>query len=390
MQGNYAIGILLIATAAWAAEDADWPRVPRFRVSDVIAGSPRASENPRYPAFPALWRLEGDRVLITYKDGTGHTHDPGAELAVVERTLTSGEQREVARFVPPVPLLYQCAEPVRFADGTLALFIDTQRIGPEPRHYRAPMRWTRSRDGGRSFGAAQEFPVVDGVGYGYPFEAQTSGGETLLMVMTFGYLPGGRWSVDMLRTRDSGVTWQRIRNLSEELNVPGFNEGTFLAHGDGYLVASRSYDRQARLHEVDREFRRRRDINLTEASAWINGYIGRPRLFRHDGAIFLIGRNWTQPLSTPGSARSADNPLGFPRAQQLCLFRIDPHMLRPVSCWILDNAEQGAVSDGYYAVVATTGAADDPRLHVITYKGVNGGPTYLPHLQFKWSELNGN
>ena len=374
----------LLLTVVAAAADKPWPRT--VRGESVEIPTPGLEGRAIYPAFPALWPRDGNKVLVTYKAGRGHTHDPGAEVVLIERDLLRGTQRELQRFTPPTPLLYQCAEPVGFADGSLALFLDTQRIGPEPRHYRAPMQWARSTDG-RTFGPADVFPVVDGVGYGYPFEGRIVGSDTLVMLMTFGYLEGGRWSVDLLRTSDHGTTWRFVRNLSAEFNVPGFNEGSFLPHRDGFLVASRSYDLQARLHEVDREFRLRRQVNLTEASPWINGYIGRPRLFRHQDAMYLIGRNWTQPDPVPAPKGGAENPLGFPRAQQLCLFRLDPATLLPVSCWILDNAEEAAVSDGYYAVTATTDTGADARLHVITYKGLRGAPTRLLHLQFKWSEL---
>ena len=223
-------------------------RVPLFKASEVVVLPDTADGRVRYPAFPALWPLDGGRVLLTYKNGYGHTHDPGAEAATLEFDLSRGTWREGVRIAPPEPLLFQCAEPVRFADGRVALFLDTQFIGPEPGHYRAPMRWTISDDNGRTFAAPAVFPVVDGTGYGYPQEGLTIGGTTYLMVMSFGYLAGGNWSMDILRTKDSGASWSRVRDLAKELNVPGFNEGAMLAHNDGFLIASRSYDGIARLY----------------------------------------------------------------------------------------------------------------------------------------------
>ncbi|MBL9214478.1 MAG: exo-alpha-sialidase [Opitutaceae bacterium] len=382
--------LLLAALApapAAAAPAAGAPRVPAYKVSETIPVSAAPADGrPRYPAFPALLELGEGRVLVTCKDGTGHTHDPGAEVATLVLDLGRGTRTAGPRFTPPAPLLYQCGEPVRLADGRIALFLDTQFIGPEPRHYRAPMRWSVSADDGRTFSAPAIFPVVDGVGYGYPQEGLTTGDTTHLLVMTFGYLTGGRWGMDVLRTRDAGATWTRVRNLAAEFGVPGFAEGGLLPHADGFLVVSRSYDRRTRLHEVDGEFRLRRQADLTGAAPWLNSYVGRPRLLRHRGEIYLIGRNWTRPIAGPGQA-SERNPLAFPPAQQLCLFRIDPATLQPTTCWILDNAEDGPVSDGYYAVTATTGAPDDERLHVLTYKAVAGGPTALVRLEFRWREL---
>src|SRR5690606_39672691 len=70
------------------------------------------------------------------------------------------------------------------------------------------------------------------------------------------------------------------------------------------------------------------DVCSSDLSPWISGYIGRPRLLRHEDAIYLLGRNWTQPLEKP-AAQTAAKPLGFPREQQLCLFRLDDETLTP-------------------------------------------------------------
>lgn len=378
-----------VVAGLWAAglSAGDVPlRVPAYKVTELLVDSSRDEGTTHYPAFPAILALEEDRVLVTYKDGAGHANDPGAEVGTFELDLRTGERRDGPRLVPPQPYLFQCAEPVRMADGRIAYFIDTQLIGPEPRHYRAPMRWAWSADGGRSISAPEIFPVVDGVGYGYPQEGLTIGDRTYVMIMSFGYLAGGRWTMDIVRTDDVGRSWSRVRDLAVELNVPGFNEGTMLPHGDGFLIVSRDYVQHARIHEVDAEFRLRRQVDLTTGSPWVRSYIGRPRLFRHEGAIYLIGRNWTQQEAAP-AARGVDNPLGFRRAQQLCLFRIDPSTLLPEAVWVLDNAENAPVSDGYYAVVRTTGRGNDARLHVITYKGVGGAASQLVRLEYRWSDF---
>jgi hypothetical protein len=379
---------LCLSVSAWAAAPAPDRalRVPQWKLTEVLLHPLVRDGVSRYPAFPALLPVSANRALLTYKDGRGHTHDPGAEVATMIVDFTGGTHREASRFTPPSPLLYQCAEPVRFSDGRIALFLDTQFIGPEPRHYRAAMRWTISSDQGATFPEPEIFPVVDGTGYGYPQEGLTRGNDTWLMVMSFGYLPGGRWTMDVLHTGDAGRSWRKVRDLAVELNVPGFNEGGMISHGDGFLVVSRDYVRRARLHEVDREFRLRRQVDLTAESPHVQSYIGRPRLLRHQGRVFVLGRNWTRAGEDP-DARTLQNPLGFKPAQQLCLLRIDLATLRPDAVWVLDNAEHGPVSDGYYAVAQTTGPADDERLHVITYKAVEGGPPSLVRFEFKWKEF---
>ena len=361
-------------------------RVPAYKSVEVLSVRAVPPATRVYPAFPALLPLGSDRALLTYKAGQGHANDPGAAVALLELDFARSAVRPGARLEPPAPLLYQCAEPVRLGDGRIALFLDTQRIGPEPRHYRAPMRWAVSADEGRTFSAPEIFPVVDGVGYGYPQEGLTTPAGTFLMVMTFGYLTGERWSMDILHTADNGARWTRVRNLAEEFGVPGFNEGAMVPRGDGFLVASRSYDLRARVHEVDRQFRLRRTVDLTAESPWVASYIGRPRFLRHGGHVYLIGRNWTKADKAPGQ-RSVENPLRFPAAQQLWLFRLDPVTLRPAAGWILDNAEKAPVSDGYYAVGQTTGGPGDERLQVVTYKAVANGAPQLLRLEFRWRDF---
>jgi len=378
------LALILVQLAAFAAEPAG--RVPVYRTVEVLPVRVVPPAAGAYPAFPAMLPLAGNRALITYKAGQGHTHDPGAAVAVIELDFSHGTVREGPRLVPPAPLLFQCAEPIRLGDGRIALFIDTQRIGPEPRHYRVPMRWTVSSDEGKTFSAPSVFPVVDGVGYGYPQEGLTTSAGTYLMVMTFGYLAGERWSMDILHTADHGARWTRVRNLAEEFGVPGFNEGGMIPWGDGFLVASRSYDLRARVHEVDAQFRLRRTVDLTAESPWVASYMGRPRFLRHGGHTYLVGRNWTKADFARGQ-RTDENPLAFPAAQQLWLFRLDPVTLRPAAGWMLDNAEKAPVSDGYYAVGQTTGAPGDERLQIITYKAVAGGAPQLLRLEFRWRDF---
>lgn len=72
---------------------------------------------------------------------------------------------------------------------------------------------------------------------------------------------------------------------------------------------------------------------------------------------------------------------------QLCLLRFDPETLALTGCVILDNAEQRKVTDGYYAVPVYTGEGDATRLHVITYKGVNGRAPDIVRLDYRWGDV---
>ena len=72
----------------------------------------------------------------------------------------------------------------------------------------------RSRDAGRTFGPVERVGLVDGVEYGYVFEAITEGNTTWMLAMTFTNLAGGQavypprpaaGSVDVIRSDDNGA-----------------------------------------------------------------------------------------------------------------------------------------------------------------------------------------
>ena len=81
---------------------------------------------------------------------------------------------------------------------------------------------------------------INGVLYGYPLDFITEGRTTWQVIMAFGYhLPGGRWSVDAVRTDDAGRSWSFVRNLTEEFGGIRANESGFVRHGDGFIVTTR-------------------------------------------------------------------------------------------------------------------------------------------------------
>ena len=200
--------------------------------------------------------------------------------------------------------------------------------------------------------------------------------------MAFGYhLPGGRWSVDAVRSDDNGQSWRFVRNLTEEFGGIRANESGFVRHGDGFIVTTRGYDRIARLHRTDRDFKVRHQSDLTGKYPFINSYVGRPRVFIRDGHGYLIGRNWTRPNARAGEKSES------PSEMQLCLIRFDPETLAVTSCVILDNAEHESVTDGYYAVVAFSGEGDSERMHVITYKALKSAPPDIVRFDYRWADV---
>lgn len=363
----------LFAAAALSAAEPAVRNAPA-PVASVLTDPAKRPAEFRYNAFPTLLRTGPDEVLLAFKAGRNHATDSGAAMEIVRHTLSTGTTQLVQRLVAPAPKLYQMGELVRFPDGGIALYIDVQSVGWDGRHYRSGAevaRWDAARG---AFGAPALLAPVDGVLYGYPLEFISEGRATWQLIMAFGYhQPGGRWSVDTLRTDDSGRSWRFVHNLTAEFGGIRANESGFTRHGDGFIVATRGYDRMVRLHRTDAEFRVKTQVDLTGKVSFINNVVGRPRVFVRDGQGYLIGRNWTKAAS------------GSP--MQLCLIRFDPQTLAVNGCVILDNADDRKVTDGYYAVTEFSGAGVDLRLHVFTYKALDGQPPGIVRMDFRWADV---
>lgn len=366
-------------------------RVPVFRKSQVIMSYGENVVRP-YLAFPAVIDL-GDDVLISYKRTRSHGGDNGSVQESVRINGLTGAVRELQVMAKLDGAIMQSGEWVRFPNGDIGNYIDTQQTDPADVTTRIGARFVRSTDGGHTFGPVERIGVVDGVEYGYPFEFITEGNETWMLVMTFSSLTGGKaviaerpksGSVDVLHSTDNGRTWHFVRNLSREFGGISINESTFIRHGDGFLISTRGYDSTHRLHHVDAKFNQIRQINLTGTYAFIKAHVGRPRLFARDGKIYLLGRNTTQS----SSEKNADPARpGGSMPMQLCLFRIEPDRLVISAYAILDNAENARVSDGYYAVPYFRTVDGKTRLNIITYKGVNKRPPQIVRFEYLWDEV---
>ncbi len=373
--------LLLAALLTFTAAGEVPTRLPQHRGMVAVVRSAEQPEGLQYLAFPAVLMVEPDVIWVSYKAGRGHASDPGAPQEIVEHHLRTGETRLLQRLEPVAPKLYQMAEMVRFPDGNVALYLDVQAIGHDRRHYRTGVeefRWDAAR---RQFVGPQMLKPIAGVTYGYPFDFVTRNATTWQLIMAFGYLPGGRWSVDAIRSDDAGKSWSFVRNLSEEFGDLRLNESGFIAHGDEFIVTTRGYDSRERLHRVDRDFRVLKQVDLTETYPFINSYVGRPRLFSRDGKGYLIGRNWTLPLDAPAERG------GTPGAMKLSLFRFDLETLEIESHVVLDNDEEANVTDAYYAVPVFSNQDGRTMLHVITYKGLNRQAPDIVRLDYRWDEV---
>ena len=361
---------LLLAAGIWAYD------VPKNKQETVLVD--RQGEAQPYLAFPAVLDL-GNEVLVSYKRGKSHAADTDAVLDLLRIDGASGDVRACSTIAAIPGEIMQMGEWVRFPNGDIATYIDAQR-NKQPS--RTGLAAARSSDGGKTFGPVTRVGVVDGVEYGYAFEAVTRGQTTWMLVMTFTNLTGGVFSqqpsrslagsVDVIRSEDNGHSWRFVRSLSRELvgNV-SINESSFAPHGDGFIIAARGYDARQWLAYADAKFHVTRKVNVAKTCDEITSHVGRPRVFTRDGRWYLLGRNFLAP-KTP---------------MRLSLFRFDPETLAIQRHVILDNDEGNKVSDGYYAMPYWREQNGKTQFHVVTYKRGDGGSPKIIRLSYDWEEV---
>lgn len=364
--------LLVIGPLVLAEPSAPIPPSPSYRIEETIV-SYRETGEKEYLAFPAIVSSGKNEILLSYKRGESHARDIGAVLEIVRYDLESGRRIQDPIQIGVPGEIMQMGEWIRFPDGSLSTYIDAQVVDSAGKHARTGLARVTSRDNGKRFGSVERVGIIDGVEYGYLFDSATIGKRVYALIMTFEYLAGGRRTVDALYTDDNGTSWHFLKNLSQEFGDIRINESSLLPYKNGFLVATRGYDNQQRLHFVDRKFNLIRETNITEDTPSIDSYMGRPRLFTYDGEHFIVGRNW----------RNRDRSIPM----ELGLARFNPDTLKVEKLFALDNASQGKVTDGYYPCPIIVDTGREKLLNVFDYRAYLGNPPDIIRLQFRSEEF---
>jgi hypothetical protein len=365
--------LLLAPLAALHAAE----QLPKFVAKplavEVLAASAETPDRP-YLAFPAIVDL-GTEVLVSFKHGRAHAGDADAPLEWLRYGKNSGRTARQGTLAAVKGEIMQMGEWVRFPNGDIANYIDAQK----PRALRTGLAVVRSTDGGRTFGPVQRVGPVDGVEYGYAFDAISRHGSTWMLVMTFANLPGGKLvykypsqpgSVDVIRSDDNGATWRFVRSLTQELGGVPINESAFVAQGDGFLIASRGYDGRQWLLRTDAGFKVVAKTDLRATHPFLQT-MDRPRLFEREGSFYLLGRNRVGQ-----------------QAAELALFKLTSDTLAITRHVVLDTAPaQKSAGDSFYAQPFWHERDGRPRFHLITYKGGTGPGLDIVRLEFDWAEV---
>lgn len=386
---------LVLATAlpTLPGARADVPQlVPAYRYEQTLVAAEDGNDR-RYLAFPVTQGLDDGSILVGYKRGYAHAFDREATFDLLRLDLKTqrGHRQEPPLHRPALNL--QNGEFVRFGNGDIACYIDVQapvREAGSDEATRLGLIEFRSTDGGRTFRDVGRVGLVDGVEYGYAFEARTEGTTTWMLAMTFANLPGGRsvtptrpkaGAVAVLRTDDHGRSWRRVKDLTATFGA-AINESSFLRYRDGFIVVSRPYAEAQPVIFTDDDFNVRRQVDFVARYGFVAKGMGRPRVFQRDGRFYILARNTFKPAAAPPTGRPGEH-----NRMRLSLLRFDPETLAVEQHVVLDNAGNESVIDAYYATPHWVERQGKTYFNVVTYKRLSGRMPDIVRLEYLWDEV---
>ncbi|MBM3860021.1 MAG: exo-alpha-sialidase [Verrucomicrobia bacterium] len=381
----------LLGTVIGASAPAVPELVPYHHyVQTLVAGQDMDAQH--YLAFPIVTRLGPEELLIGYKRGYSHAHDKEADFDLIRFNPATERLNPQRASLHRDNVNLQNGEFVRFGNGDIACYIDAQQSG---RSTRLGLVEFRSTDGGRTFKDMGKMGLADGVEYGYVFDFITEGKTTWMLAMTFTNLPGAKpltpkntkgW-VAVLRSDDSGKSWQCVKNLSAEFKLP-LNESAFVRHRDGFIFVCRPYTTQQPVVVTDGQFNAVRQVDLIAQYPFVGQVLGRPRVFEKDGHHYILGRNTYKPGHAPPPLGRPDSiKVSTSNRMKLSLLRFDPETLAVTKRVILDNAENHNVVDGYYAVPWWQTRAGKTYFNLVTYKRIANRSPDIVRMEYDWDEV---
>src|SRR5690606_24910718 len=121
----------------------------------------------RYSALPTLMKINGSKIVISYKRGSAHYKEPQAPLETMIYNPLLGTVTSRTTTDNTTGVINQNPELMRMPDGTLYNYVDQQIGGTKDR---MGVRVFKSTDDGDSFTDEGAFPQVGSYSYGYFFD----------------------------------------------------------------------------------------------------------------------------------------------------------------------------------------------------------------------------
>lgn len=355
---------------------------PRTITTQMLL-SHRDLAEKNYLAFPALLRLDEEKVLITFKRGTAHGSDKEADCDALVFNTRTNRVIDHLKLGAIANKKFQLTVPVKTADGVIRLYTDMQNQGQDNKNYREGMHYSSLAPDDRTTKEWKKLPEINGIEYGYPFDFIVEGKTVYMLAMSFGYRPGATWSVAVLRSDDGAGSWRFVKDITEALGGGPINESSFVRTGSDFLVVCRGYAGQrTRIARFDDRFNLLKVADLTGNDKALSHYIGWPRIFLKDSQLYVLGRMWP---NLPGEPLP---PAGM-KSSRLGLIRVDQSSLEINKVSLLDNADGlQPVNDAYYAAPYWQQSGGETWFNTITYRsaGTAGAPDII-RLAFPWDEV---